>query len=96
MLRTLPAAFLFALLLPAQQQPATTTSARTPTVEERTTGMAKLEGYFPLYWDERSGNLFLEIPRFNAPFLYVTSLSAGLGSNDIGLWLCPCCQGLCA
>ena len=27
----------------------------TPTIEDRTSGMQKLDGYFPLYWDERSG-----------------------------------------
>src|SRR5262245_25718976 len=55
------------------------------TLQQRTTGMQKIDGYFPLYWDERSGNLFLEISRFDAPFLYTTGLAAGLGSNDIGL-----------
>src|SRR5260370_31097196 len=59
--------------------------ARTPTIEERTSGMQKLDGYFPLYWDERTGNLWLEIPRLNTDFLYATRLAAGLGSNDIGL-----------
>ena len=77
--------------LPAQQGgrgaggAAAAQPARTPTIEERTTGMQKLNGYFPIYWDERTGNLWLEIPRFNTDFLYVTGLAAGLGSNDIGL-----------
>ena len=57
----------------------------TPTIEDRTSGMRKIDGYFPLYWDERGGQLWLEIPRFDTPFLYTTGLSAGLGSNDIGL-----------
>jgi hypothetical protein len=61
------------------------TPARTPTIEERTTGMQKMDGYFPLYWDERTGNLYLEIERFDSDFLYSTGLAAGLGSNDIGL-----------
>src|SRR5580698_9047035 len=56
-----------------------------PKIEDRTTGMRKIDGYFPLYWDERTGSLFLEIPRFNTEFLYATGLAAGLGSNDIGL-----------
>jgi hypothetical protein len=56
-----------------------------PRIEERTSGMQKIEGYFPLYWDERSGSLWLEIPRFDSEFLYATGLAAGLGSNDIGL-----------
>ncbi len=55
------------------------------TIEQRTAGMQKLDGYFPAYWDERAGNLYLEIPRFDIEFLYATGLAAGLGSNDIGL-----------
>src|SRR2546425_12430616 len=61
------------------------TSARLPSIEERTTGMQKLDGYFPVYWEERTGSLWLEIPRFDSEFLYTTGLAAGLGSNDIGL-----------
>src|SRR5258705_10123479 len=64
-----------------QNQPA----GRTQSIEERTSGMQKLDGYFPLYWDDRSGNLFLEIGRFDSDFLYSLGLAAGLGSNDIGL-----------
>jgi hypothetical protein len=56
-----------------------------PHIEDRTAGMRKIDGYFPLYWDERTGNLFLEIPRFDTDFLYAGGLAAGLGSNDIGL-----------
>ena len=59
--------------------------ARIPTIEERTNGMQKQDGYFPVYWDERAGNLYLEIARFNSEFLYTTGLAAGLGSNDLGL-----------
>jgi hypothetical protein len=55
------------------------------TIEQRTVGMQKLDGYFPIYWEERAGNLFLEIPRLNDDFLLATGLAAGLGSNDIGL-----------
>ena len=60
-------------------------TGRIPSIEDRTAGMTKLDGYFPLYWDERTGNLWLEIPRFDTDFLYATGLAAGLGSNDIGL-----------
>jgi hypothetical protein len=59
--------------------------ARIPPIEERTTGMRKLDGFFPVYWEERTGNLWLEIPRLDTPVLYATGLAAGLGSNDIGL-----------
>ena len=61
------------------------TGGRIPSIEERTAGMQKLDGYFPLYWDERTGSLWLEISRFDTEFLYTTGLAAGLGSNDIGL-----------
>ncbi len=47
--------------------------------------MQKLDGYFPLYWDDRAGTLWLEIPRFNTEFLLTGGLAAGLGSNDVGL-----------
>ena len=57
----------------------------TPTVEDRTNGLRKLDGFFPLYWDDRAGTMLLEIPRFDSEFLFSTGLSAGLGSNDIGL-----------
>lgn len=39
----------------------------------------------PLYWDAKSGKMFLEIARFDTEFLYQVSLPAGLGSNPIGL-----------
>src|ERR1017187_6898180 len=58
---------------------------RIPSIEERTGGMQKLDGFFPVYWEERTGNLWLEIPRLDTPVLYATGLAAGLGSNDIGL-----------
>ncbi len=47
--------------------------------------MQKIDGYFPLYWDERTGALFIEIPRLDTEFLFSMGLAAGLGSNDIGL-----------
>jgi hypothetical protein len=59
--------------------------AAPPSIEDRTSGMKRMDGYFPLYWDERTGSLFVEISRFNTEFLFNTGLSAGLGSNDIGL-----------
>jgi uncharacterized protein DUF4953/uncharacterized protein DUF5117 len=59
--------------------------AATPTIEDRTNGLRKLDGFFPLYYDERAGQLLLEIPRFDSEFLFTAGLSAGLGSNDIGL-----------
>src|SRR6266704_2600307 len=56
-----------------------------PTISEKTAGMQKFPGYFPFYWDARAGKIWLEIDRWNSEFLYVESLPAGIGSNDIGL-----------
>src|SRR5262245_43537416 len=58
---------------------------RTQAIDDRTGGMQKLDGYFPIYWDERTVSLFLEIPRLDTEFLLSSGLAAGLGSNDIGL-----------
>lgn len=54
-------------------------------IADRTSGMQKIDGFFPMYWDEATGSLFLEIPELGKEVLYVNGLSAGLGSNDIGL-----------
>ena len=66
----------------AAQAPAPTP---TPSIDDKTKGLQKLDGFVPMYWDARAGTLWLEIRRFDTELLYVTALSAGLGSNDIGL-----------
>src|SRR5882757_7909454 len=54
-------------------------------IEARTAGMQKIDGFYPLYWEERTGSLFVEIPKLDSDILMNTGLAAGLGSNDIGL-----------
>src|SRR5688572_18922365 len=54
-------------------------------IADRTSGMNKIDGFFPLYWEEATGSLFLEIPQLGKEVLWARGLSAGLGSNDIGL-----------
>src|SRR4030081_2182427 len=56
-----------------------------PTIAEKVAGMEKFPGYFPFYWDPKAGKMWLEIDKWNTEFLYVESLPAGIGSNDIGL-----------
>lgn len=58
---------------------------KTPTISEKTKGLEKEEGYFTYYWDEAKGKVWLEIDKLDREFLYVNSLAAGVGSNDIGL-----------
>lgn len=67
------------LLVPA------TLAAQLPSISDHTKDFEKRDGYFPLYWDAANAKLFLEIPRLNEPFLYLTSLATGIGSLDLGL-----------
>src|SRR5947209_9209926 len=76
----------FLLLSPAVlAQPRSSSDAKIPTITERVSGMERFPGYFPFYWDAKAGKLWLEIDKWNSEFLYVESLPAGIGSNDIGL-----------
>ncbi|HVE60790.1 MAG TPA: DUF5117 domain-containing protein, partial [Chitinophagaceae bacterium] len=56
-----------------------------PTIEEKTAGLKKQEGFINFYWDENAGKLWLDINKLDSEFLYTTSLPSALGSNDIGL-----------
>ncbi|WP_347156895.1 zinc-dependent metalloprotease [Pontibacter chitinilyticus] len=56
-----------------------------PDIGTKTAGMKKYPGYFTFYYDDNTGKIWLEIDKLNQEFLYVNSLPAGLGSNDIGL-----------
>src|ERR1051325_12161294 len=60
-------------------------AGKTPNIAEKVAGMQKFAGYFPFYWDAKTGKIWLEIDKWNSDFLYVESLPAGIGSNDIGL-----------
>ena len=55
------------------------------TISEKVAGMQQFPGFFPFYWDAKAGKIWLEIDKWNTEFLYVESLPAGIGSNDIGL-----------
>jgi hypothetical protein len=57
----------------------------TPSIETKTASMRHMPGLFALDWDDKSGRLFLEIPRFNEDFLYIETLPYGVGSSDLGL-----------
>ncbi len=42
-------------------------------------------GFVDFYWDEDQGKIYFKVDRLDEEFLYNTGLSAGVGSNDIGL-----------
>ncbi|HEU0298198.1 MAG TPA: DUF5117 domain-containing protein, partial [Longimicrobium sp.] len=56
-----------------------------PTIAEKTRGMEKRDGFLPVYWEAATGKLWMEIARTGEELIYVVSLPAGMGSNDIGL-----------
>lgn len=43
------------------------------------------DGFYPYEWEETSGKMWLYVNKLDQEFLYVSSLPAGIGSNDIGL-----------
>ena len=81
MLRILPALL---LLTSAFAQQATPPAGPVPSISIKTASMQKMPGYFPLYWEDKTGKLWLEIDKFDVEFLYVDSMPAGMGSNDLG------------
>jgi hypothetical protein len=56
-----------------------------PSIEVKTRGMTRIDGFIPMYWDEGAGTLWLEIGRWGEELLHYTSLPAGMGHNDLGL-----------
>jgi hypothetical protein len=63
-----------------------TASAQTPSkIADKTKNMKRYDGYFTFWWDATNGKIWLLVDKFDKEFLYVNSLPAGLGSNDIGL-----------
>ncbi len=58
---------------------------RLPTIDDKTNGCQRAEGYFNFHLDAAAGTVWLEIDRWDDDFLMVDGLSAGLGSNPVGL-----------
>lgn len=54
-------------------------------IADKTKNMKRYDGYFTFWWDAATGKIWLQADKLNQEFLYVNSLPAGLGSNDIGL-----------
>ena len=56
-----------------------------PTIEEKTASMRLMDGFMPLYWEESTGRIWLEIGEWDTDVLHASGIGAGLGSNDIGI-----------
>lgn len=76
---------LFAQRKKSNKEPQPQTIVQKSAIATKTDGMKKYEGFFEFYYDEKQDKIFLVIDKFNEEFLYINSLSAGIGSNDIGL-----------
>lgn len=96
-MKTLPAsafiAWACALSGCASAAPSGSTAAAAPTqasacarlgIADKVKDLQSMPGLFPLHWDQKTGKLWLEIPRLDDDLLYVASLPAGIGSNDTG------------
>lgn len=69
----------------SRDEPAPQSQTTAPAIDGKTAGMKKFLGFFDYYYDEKQDRIFLVIDKFDAEFLYVESLTAAVGSNDIGL-----------
>ncbi len=67
------------------QEVTTPTVVAATGIDVKIAGMKKYTGYFDYYYDEKQDKVFLVIDKFDTEFLYIESLTAGVGSNDIGL-----------
>ncbi len=54
-------------------------------IASKTEDMERRDGFIPFYWDAKQGKIWLELRDLSREFLYLESLPAGVGSNDIGL-----------
>jgi hypothetical protein len=61
-----------------------TTASGNP-IEEKVGAFKKFPGFVEFYMDEKQDKIYLKIDKFDTEFLYIESLTAAVGSNDIGL-----------
>ena len=56
-----------------------------PGIKEKVKQLVHMDGFFDLYWDQKTGQLLLEIKQMDDEFIYQSSMPRGVGSNDLGL-----------
>src|SRR5690606_7725825 len=54
-------------------------------ISDKTNGMQRFDGFMTYFYDSSTDKIWLQVDSIDEEFLYVSSLAAGLGSNDIGL-----------
>lgn len=77
------------VFLPARaQKKKSDTSAESASADpfaSKVAGLKHFPGFVPFYYDEKKDKVYLVIEKFGEELLYVRSLTAGVGSNDLGL-----------
>ncbi|WP_331060325.1 zinc-dependent metalloprotease [Hymenobacter sp.] len=67
----------------ASKQPTKASGTNQPAASfaAATKGLKKYDGYFPFYYDPKTGKVLLEISRLDQEFLYFASLASGIGNG---------------
>ena len=79
------ASFFFALLIALIPASPAHAEDAAKTLAQKTAGLQRMDGFFPIFRDEKAGKLYLEVPADGKDFLLLDQLPYGLGSNDVGL-----------
>ena len=75
-----------AIAAAAAAAPPVKADAKAPSgIAAATRGAEHVGGFFDVYRDAAKGRVLLGVRQLDAPFLLITSLPWGLGSNDVGL-----------
>jgi len=82
---TAPQALILAACTGLASSPALAQENPLPSIEEKTQGSERMEGFFNLFWQASSGSLYWEIDELGSEFLYQISMGSGLGSNPVGI-----------
>ena len=69
--------------LAAQDRPSQAPSL--PSIVTKSAGLERRDGLVPIVLDQRTGSIWLELPKEGTRLLLCTTLATGLGSNPVGL-----------
>src|SRR6478609_5963667 len=72
-------------LLAQNKKSGSESTGQSSSITSKVSGLNEHIGFFNFYYDEKQDKIHLLIDKLNTEFLYVPSLTAGVGSNDIGL-----------
>ncbi len=73
------------LLAQKKNQDTPATPVTSSPIEAKVAGLKKFPGFIEFYYDEKQDKIYLLIEKFDTELIYVESITAGVGSNDIGL-----------